>query len=343
MKGFYKYFFLPLFVIFTVIPVHAFDAGENIGITIYTYVKNVSIGDSLSLYCEVRTPNQYETSEPLPEREPTDYEIQGQPQRIDASEAAPEAETYRFFLYAFSPDTLAVGPFAAEYVNADGTRKRLLSNVLHIPVEGFVESAESVPLPNRNPLTIQSTGIPLLIILIVALIAILCAAAFIYYLRKKRTSVPVIDEPVDEIGEFLRLKERKLFESGDLKELYVQVSLKMRAFLNRNLHFDALNDTTGEIVRELTETYDNFQVAKIIKQILEESDNVKYAKYVPPLELSTTVIDRAIESVKTILDEIERRERAEAASADNEFGEQNRNKETESNVHAPAGPDGKDE
>ena len=315
--GIYKYFVLSFIVNFAAVSVCAADIGDVIRITIYTSASQITFGDSLSLFCEITAPQKYEIPEPFPEDQSSDYEIPGQPERLGSPDSGSDITTYRFLVYAFAPDTLSIGPFAAEYIDADGTSGTVRSNVIEIPVNSVIESVESPQLPNRDPIAVKSAGVSIWLILILCLLAALCAAAVFYYIRKKRTTpVPEIVEPVDEIEEFLRLKDLKLYESGYLKELYVQVSLKMRGFLNRNLEFDALNDTTGEIAHELSNKYGNKQVIDNINRILEESDSVKYAKYAPPFEQSTTVIDRALEPVKTILDEIARRKKEEEEAAE---------------------------
>jgi len=319
MLGVYKYIALFLLVIFVAVPVCAADREDEIGITIYASVSQITFGDSLSLFCDISAPEQFDIPEPFPEDQTTAFQIPGQPELILPPDPDSDVTTYRFIVYAFAPDTLSIGPFVAEFIDAEGTSGNVRSNVIEIPVNSVIESAESPQMPNRNPLAVKSAGISVWIILILCLLAVLCAAAVFYYIRKKRTApAPEIFEPVDEIEEFLRLKDLKLYESGYLKELYVQVSLKMRGFLYRNLEFDALNDTTGEIAHELSNKYADKHVVDTINRILEESDSVKYAKYAPPFELSTTVIDRALEPVKAILDEIAlRKKEEEEAAADN--------------------------
>ena len=114
-------------------------------------------------------------------------------------------------------------------------------------------------------------------------------------------------EPIDEIGEFIRIRNMKLYESGRLKELYILLSAAMRGFIHRNMKFDALYETTEEIEKKLFETSSDNKTLMEMGEILEESDIVKFAKFNPSTELSSSVIDRAIKPVKTMLDEINRK------------------------------------
>jgi hypothetical protein len=217
-------------------------------------------------------------------------------------------------LYAFAPDTLRIGPFVAGYITADGETKNALSNMIIIPMTGVVENAESPPLPNRNPFAIASKGISIgLFILLLILIALGIAAVLYFIHRKRRSLKPVIEEPIDEIDEFLRIKKLKLYESGRLQELYVLLSSAMRGFIHRNMEFDALYETTEEITNELIKKSDNNKINREISEILAESDRVKFAKYIPSEELSSSVIDRALEPVKAVLDEIARKKEQESS------------------------------
>ena len=79
------------------------------------------------------------------------------------------------------------------------------------------------------------------------------------------------------------------------------------------MNFDALFETTGEIVNNLNRTPYKNEVKNAISEILEESDQVKYAKYIPPAKSASTVIYRALIQVKTVLDEIARKKELETA------------------------------
>ena len=98
----------------------------------------------------------------------------------------------------------------------------------------------------------------------------------------------------------------KLHEKGHIKELYVLVSVAMRGFIHRNMNYDAMFRTSWEIIANLSCTTTDKSVLKAIREIFEESDRVKFAKFIPPAELTSTIIDQAIEPVKTVLEQIER-------------------------------------
>jgi len=140
-------------------------------------------------------------------------------------------------------------------------------------------------------------------------------AAFLILRRRKSPEPAVaIGRPLDEIAEFENIRARHLTETGQIKELYAQVSGALRGFVHRNMGFEALYSTTGEIRRKLARNWKDSETGDAIRAIFEESDMVKFAKYIPPEETSSTVIDRAIIPVKKALELIaEERERERAA------------------------------
>jgi len=151
----------------------------------------------------------------------------------------------------------------------------------------------------------------------VLLLLVAAVAAVLYFLRKRKTPAAPTPppEPIDEIKEFERIKELRLHEKGKIRELYIMVSNAMRGFLHRNLEFDALYETTEEILDRLSRDSIDDVTYRKIREIFHESDMVKFAKYVPAPELCSTIVDRALVPVRTILERIER-ERAMRAAAE---------------------------
>ena len=304
---------------------------KDVCIEIKTSTSQISVGDSLSLFCTVTVPGGVKAGEPYLKGKSPFFDIEKQWEEKETfqrkvrstSDSGISTEHYGFLLYVFSPDTLRAGPFIVDYVTDDGRSETAISDIIVLPITGIVENTESLPLPNRDPMIIASKLISIwLLILIISLIIITALAILYYFYRKKTSLKPIPGKPIDEIGEFIRIRNMKLYESGRLKELYILLSAAMRGFIQRNMKFDALYETTEEIEKQLFKTssdtgiirerdiYNNKEYQKSLRsmsEILEESDMVKFAKFVPPAELSSSVIDRSIEPVKAVLDDIARK------------------------------------
>jgi len=280
-----------------------------------------AIGDSLTIICTVTRPEGVSTGEP--------YTVEmskgvSSLALIDISRQWNTTETtasktidrYGFLTYVFAPDTLRVGPFRVDYTTPEGEKAFAESNVLTFVVSGVVADPNSPPQPNRRPFGIASKGIPAWLIAALVLLAIFAALVIIYLIRRrKRAGIPKPEpeKPVDEIGEFERIRRLKLDESGRIKELYTLTSSAMRGFMHRNMGFEALYDTTEEILNHLERSPRPSDVTESIRDIFRESDMVKFAKLIPPADRTSTVIDRALAPVKKVLDEIEREKAARAA------------------------------
>jgi len=316
----------------------AASPSEDISVELQASNVFPTIGDSLTVTCSVTVPEGFTAGEPsFPEKTPfIDIERVGEKEKAPVSGAV-ERE-YDYLAYVLSPDTLLIGPVRVEFVSADGDTGSVESNVITLVVNGVIASVDSIPEPmaNRGPFKIASRGIPLWAAAVAFLLLLAAVAAVLYFLRKRKTpAVPAAPpEPIDEIREFERIKELRLHEKGKIRELYIMVSNAMRGFLHRNLEFDALYETTEEILDRLSrDSVDDVTYEKI-REIFHESDMVKFAKYVPAPELCSTVVDRALVPVRTILDRIER-ERARRAAENGSAGE--REAVTETARETPGG------
>lgn len=283
--------------------VNAALAGNPVTVEISTSKAGISIGDSLTLLCTVMLPEEVQAAAPvLKEKNPfidVDAQWSG-----EGKTSTGIVRRYGFLAYVSAVDSARVGPFAVRYVTAEGDSGEALSNVLDLKVAGVLKSPDDPPRPNRGPFEINARGVPFWVF---PLILALAAALAVWLLLKRRKGfvpAPASERPLDEIGEFEYIRALQLREKGQVKELYAMVSSAMRGFIHRNMGFDALYSTTDEIRRMLESGWKDRETAVSIRKIFEESDMVKFAKYVPSEELSSTVIDRAIIPVKTVLGQI---------------------------------------
>lgn len=84
------------------------------------------------------------------------------------------------------------------------------------------------------------------------------------------------------------LKAKKLYEKGQVKEYYSELTNIVRTYIEQRFRIKAMEQTTSEILA-------NFEVSKIIskelikimEELLSMSDMAKFAKYVPFSEQST--------------------------------------------------------
>jgi len=303
-----RFFFITvLYLVFAGGPNSSSASSDTVTVEIAPSTYQVTIGDSLSIFCTVTFPDGVRCGEPQLSGDRNSLEISKQWQIQETKDTGEFREQYGFLTYIFAPDTLTVGPFKVDYITADGTNGSALSNELTLVVGGFIENPETPPKANRLPFGIPSGGIPLWAVICLILLAAAIVGIILYFVRRKKPEpLAVPAKPIDEIGEFERIRSMKLHESGCIKELYILTSSAMRGFIHRNMGFEALYETSEEILLNISRHSHDTVIAQTIREIFEESDMVKFAKYSPSADRTSTVIDRALVPVNKVLDNIAR-------------------------------------
>ena len=138
---------------------------------------------------------------------------------------------------------------------------------------------------------------------------ILLIIGVIYYLKNRKTeTVEEEKEPEIPLDEQIwsrinTLEQQKLWQSGNYKEYYSQISEILRFLLEKTLYFNALELPTTDIVKHLR--YQGLDNAKLqqIKHILTVSDLAKYAKEQPIASENEMVLVQLKNIVKDLLEE----------------------------------------
>ena len=119
---------------------------------------------------------------------------------------------------------------------------------------------------------------------IVALILLL-----IWYLKRRKRNLPVFKKkakpilPPDVLAlqKLEELRLAKIWQQGRLKEYYTEVTDIIREYFEGRYHFDAMEMTSDEIIKQLSHYNINKEASSKIKSVLQLSDLVKFAKSVP--------------------------------------------------------------
>ncbi|MFZ0280332.1 MAG: hypothetical protein WAL29_01675 [Bacteroidales bacterium] len=125
--------------------------------------------------------------------------------------------------------------------------------------------------------------------IIMALLAALLVWAIKRYwplLRKKEKLVPEIVriEPAHVIAfrELEKLKDEKLWQSGEIKKYYTRLTEILRQYLENRFGVFSLELTTSETLEALVKTgFRKDETYNLIKSVLNGADLVKFAKYIP--------------------------------------------------------------
>lgn len=280
---------------------------SSLTVKIITSNPSPTLGDSLSIFCTITAPEDIQTKDPQLKTSSPFIELERRWKKDEESPAGIKKQTYCFSTYIIQPDTIVTGPFTVAFTTAKGDTGTVVSNSIHLVVKSAAAPSDSIPLPNRGPVTISSAWITWWIILVIVILFVIVTAIVIYILKKKKTDIkPSFTQPVNEIEEFEKIRVLNLYEKGKIRELYIQVSNAMRGFIHRKMNYDALYRTSEEITSHLYHSSTDRTVTASIQDILEESDIVKFSHYIPPEERSSTIIDRALIPIKIVIEHIER-------------------------------------
>ena len=117
------------------------------------------------------------------------------------------------------------------------------------------------------------------------IIAALLLCTLVYYLIKKYKKDGVTLKPkkliaahITALNKLQNLNKQKLWQKGELKEYYSQISTIIREYTELRFGFNALELPTSDILLKLTQIKIEKETIQNIETILKRSDNIKYAK-----------------------------------------------------------------
>ena len=116
------------------------------------------------------------------------------------------------------------------------------------------------------------------------IIGILMLLFLIYYLIKKYkkgesviTKRKIIVPPhITALNKLQNLQKKKLWQKGELKEYYSELSLILREYTENRFNFQALELPTSEIIKHLKQL--DSEILSKLESVLRKADNIKYAK-----------------------------------------------------------------
>jgi hypothetical protein len=141
---------------------------------------------------------------------------------------------------------------------------------------------------------------------------IMLIIGLIYYLKNRKTN-EIAEEPQVEISldeqiwnRIQTLEQQKLWQQGNFKEYYSQISELLRFLLEKTLYFNALELPTADIVKHLKYQAIEPTILQQIKHILTVADLAKYAKEQPIASENELVLNQLKNIAKELLAEYNR-------------------------------------
>jgi hypothetical protein len=173
------------------------------------------------------------------------------------------------------------------YRDDQGKTKELKTSQIFIEVKSVIEDKDAAKdIKDIKSLSIIPRDYTLLVglsIVSVVLIALIGGGLYLYRTRYRKVTVPP-EIPAHELAfkELDQLKKEDLISRGIYKEHYFKLSEIFRRYLERRFHFQAVEQTTEEILPALLNLKGVDEKEKgTAQQFLHHTDLVKFAKYIP--------------------------------------------------------------
>ena len=134
-----------------------------------------------------------------------------------------------------------------------------------------------------------------------AILGIIAAIIIFYLIKKKKLSIVPPKPPVPPyqwaLEEYEKLRNGNLWQEGNYKEYYTQLTDILRIYIEKQHHIPAMESTTDQILQDITKVSSNSDLNKKIADLLRMSDLVKFAKEKPLPEDNQKFLDVAVEFV----------------------------------------------
>jgi hypothetical protein len=188
-------------------------------------------------------------------------------------------------LIAFDEDTLILPPLPVQLASGE----RVLTNPVTIQVIPTPSGSDLIDLRDIKGIHREKTTwqdyLPWIIAAAALLLALL--ATFWWIARRKRREAVRrnIELPPHELAlrKLTALEPRRLWQQGDIKGYYGELSFIVREYLQKRYGIPVLESTSAETIRHLKGTAElPGKLLPEIQELLEQADLAKFAKAAPP-------------------------------------------------------------
>jgi uncharacterized repeat protein (TIGR01451 family) len=269
------------------------SAGQNVNITSSFDSSRIYIGDQIKFTITVDKPSNLRLNLPVFKDTLTkNIEIVSGPHTDSSSVQNGRIKIMqKYLITSFDSGLYRVKPVFAEIKNAEGL-KRFYSDysmleVMRVKIAPPDSASKIFDIiePYRAPITAGEV-LPYLLIAIL-LGAIIWFAVRYFRKHKKTTEGEVLYIPPDPahviaFRELERLKDAGLWQKGEIKKYYTELTEIMRQYLENRFKVYSLELTTAETLEALVKTgFKKDAAYSQIKSVLTGADLVKFAKYKP--------------------------------------------------------------
>ncbi|MDZ7741406.1 MAG: hypothetical protein U5Q03_06585 [Bacteroidota bacterium] len=210
---------------------------------------------------------------------------------IDTNRLDGELKLSRSFtITSFDSGRHKIGPFRVSYELPDdtirymGISQVLDLNVLTVPVD-TTRAIKPIKGPKNAPLSFSEIW-PWLLTGFGSLLIIGAVWYYLYIRKQSRPLIPVRQKPrmpahIQALNELEKLKQRKLWQAGKVKDYYTELTDILRIYMEDRFGMNAMEMTSFEIMRELRKDHLQATVLEKAEATFALSDMVKFAREKP--------------------------------------------------------------
>lgn len=206
----------------------------------------------------------------------------------------------RLIVTGFDSGVYYVPSFQFGVVPKSGAAYTLNTDSLPFLVQTVAVDTTKAYKPIKGILEVKSTWLDYIWLIIGGAVLLILAVIVIwYFLRNKGAKVPVKEEgPKETLQEkaqrlLAELDAKQLWQKGQVKEYYVQLTEIVRGYIEARFDTPALEITTDELIEKARRTKDIIPVAGQLETILHTADLAKFAKAQPTPQEHVTAMDLA--------------------------------------------------
>lgn len=263
----------------------AVACAQQAGLSARTDSSKYRIGDWIDLHVDGTVAPEVDTIAPAVRDSIGDFQIL----HIDRNGAKP---SWTLRLTTIDTGNIFIPPVPFDYrVKGDTAAHRVYTNAIYLTVAGVAVDAKGDIKDIKGPISAPwefADFLPYLIALVV-----LGAAGYgYYYYRKKQKEKlaayvppkPAIAPHTAALFALRELEDKKLWQSGRVKEYYSEATDIIRTFFEGRWNFIALELTTDEILRHMKKFPESEHVWNEMTSFFVNADLVKFAKFMPSPE-----------------------------------------------------------
>lgn len=223
---------------------------------------------------------------------------------IDKNDQNNITVTKSYLITSFDGGQYTIAPF--KFIKGKDTLK---TDELHLDVASVkVDTTKSI-YDIKQPLTVSYSFWDWLRdnwhVIVFTLIAVALIGGVIYYFYKRAKNKPVVEVPKPVIpihtlalNKLNVLRDKKLWQQGEVKEYYIELTDVIREYLEKRYLIKTQEKTTDEIFKSLSNADIEAESKKMLFELLRNADLVKFAKGNPvALENEQSMVN-AVDLVK---------------------------------------------